>query len=89
MVSREELIERLWPTNTFMDFNLGLNKAVNRLGEALEDTAERPRFIFSERGDLVFRTTLPLQETPCNNFIRGGHRFGAPWLATQLQLFSD
>src|SRR5271166_4506586 len=34
MVSREELIERLWPAGTFIDFDLGLNKAVNRLREA-------------------------------------------------------
>jgi eukaryotic-like serine/threonine-protein kinase len=45
MVSREELIKRLWPADTFVDFNLGLNKAVNRLREALEDSAECPRLI--------------------------------------------
>jgi DNA-binding winged helix-turn-helix (wHTH) protein/Tol biopolymer transport system component len=45
MVSREELIERLWPTGTFVDFDLSLNKAVNRLREALDDSAERPRFV--------------------------------------------
>jgi eukaryotic-like serine/threonine-protein kinase len=52
MVAREELIKRLWPVGTFVDFNLGLNKAVNRLREALEDTAEQPRFIqtFPKRG---------------------------------------
>jgi DNA-binding winged helix-turn-helix (wHTH) protein/Flp pilus assembly protein TadD len=45
MVSREELSKRLWPAGTFVDFNLGLNKAVNRLREALDDSAEQPRFI--------------------------------------------
>jgi TolB-like protein/DNA-binding winged helix-turn-helix (wHTH) protein len=45
MVTREELIKRLWPAGTFVDFDLGLNKAVNRLREALEDSAEQPRFI--------------------------------------------
>src|SRR5580658_10463732 len=45
MVTREELIKRLWPTGTFVDFNLGLNKAVNRLREALRDSAEQSRFI--------------------------------------------
>jgi DNA-binding winged helix-turn-helix (wHTH) protein/Tol biopolymer transport system component len=52
MISREELTERLWPSGTFVDFNLGLNKAVNRLREALEDSAEHPRFIetFPKRG---------------------------------------
>ncbi len=52
MVTREELIKRLWPAGTFVDFDLGLNKAVNRLREALDDSAEQPRFIetFPKRG---------------------------------------
>ncbi len=52
MVTREELIRRLWPAGVFVDFNLGLNKAVNRLREALDDSAEEPRFIetFPKRG---------------------------------------
>ncbi|MGA8442960.1 MAG: winged helix-turn-helix domain-containing protein [Candidatus Sulfotelmatobacter sp.] len=45
MVTRDELVKRLWPAGTFVDFNLGLNKAVNRLREALGDSAEHPRFI--------------------------------------------
>src|SRR5216684_2174917 len=45
MVTREELIKRLWPAGTFVDFDLSLNKAVNRLRDALEDSAEQPRFI--------------------------------------------
>ncbi|MGC1450889.1 MAG: winged helix-turn-helix domain-containing protein, partial [Candidatus Sulfotelmatobacter sp.] len=52
MVSREELVKRLWPAGTFVDFDLGLNKAVNRLREALNDSAEQPHFIetFPKRG---------------------------------------
>ena len=45
MVTRDELVKRLWPTGTFVDFNLSLNKAVNRLRELLHDSAEQPRFI--------------------------------------------
>jgi Tol biopolymer transport system component/DNA-binding winged helix-turn-helix (wHTH) protein len=45
MVTRDELVRRLWPAGTFVDFNLGLNKAVNRLREVLDDSAERRRFI--------------------------------------------
>jgi DNA-binding winged helix-turn-helix (wHTH) protein/Tfp pilus assembly protein PilF len=61
MVSREELSKRLWPEGTFVDFNLGLNKAVNRLREALEDSAEQPRFIetFPKRG---YRFVAPISE---------------------------
>jgi DNA-binding winged helix-turn-helix (wHTH) protein len=52
MVTRDDLIKRLWPAGTFVDFNLGLNKAVNRLREVLDDSADQPRFIetFPKRG---------------------------------------
>jgi TolB-like protein/DNA-binding winged helix-turn-helix (wHTH) protein len=45
VVSREELRQRLWPTHTFVDFDHGLNNAINRLRDALNDSAEAPRFI--------------------------------------------
>jgi TolB-like protein/DNA-binding winged helix-turn-helix (wHTH) protein len=45
LVTRDELKKRLWPSDTFVDFDHGLNKAVNRLREALGDSAENPRFI--------------------------------------------
>jgi TolB-like protein/DNA-binding winged helix-turn-helix (wHTH) protein/tetratricopeptide (TPR) repeat protein len=45
LVSREELRARLWTADTFVDFDHGLNSAVNKLREALDDTAENPRFI--------------------------------------------
>src|SRR6202140_1159672 len=45
VVTREELNERLWPENTFVDFERGLNKAINKLRVALRDDAEKPRFI--------------------------------------------
>ncbi len=44
-VSREELRQRLWSTDTFVDFDAGVNTAINRLREALGDSAENPRFI--------------------------------------------
>jgi TolB-like protein/DNA-binding winged helix-turn-helix (wHTH) protein/Tfp pilus assembly protein PilF len=45
LVTREEIRQRLWPEGTFVDFDHGLNNAVNRLREALRDSAEEPRFI--------------------------------------------
>jgi TolB-like protein/DNA-binding winged helix-turn-helix (wHTH) protein/Tfp pilus assembly protein PilF len=45
LVTREELKKRLWPSDTFVDFDQSLNRAVNRLREALNDSAEKPRFI--------------------------------------------
>ena len=45
LISREELRKRLWSSSTFVDFEHGLNKAMNRLREVLEDSADEPRFI--------------------------------------------
>jgi Tol biopolymer transport system component/DNA-binding winged helix-turn-helix (wHTH) protein len=45
VVTREELRERLWSGDTFVDFERGLNNAVRRLREALGDSAEVPRFV--------------------------------------------
>jgi TolB-like protein/DNA-binding winged helix-turn-helix (wHTH) protein/Tfp pilus assembly protein PilF len=45
VVSREELRQLLWEDDTFVDFERGLNAAVNRLREALGDSAAKPRYI--------------------------------------------
>ena len=45
VVTREELQKQLWPADTFVDFDHGLNKAINKLREALGDSAESPRFV--------------------------------------------
>jgi eukaryotic-like serine/threonine-protein kinase len=45
VVTRDELQRQLWSADTFVDSDQGLNKAVNRLREALGDSAESPRFI--------------------------------------------
>ena len=45
LVTREELTRKLWPPDTTVDFDRGLNKAVNKLRDALGDSADQPRFI--------------------------------------------
>ena len=45
LVSRDELRQRLWPADTFVDYDHSLNTAVNKLREALNDSADNPRFI--------------------------------------------
>ncbi|MDE3137445.1 MAG: tetratricopeptide repeat protein [Acidobacteriota bacterium] len=45
LVTRQELRDRLWSADTFVDFDVGLNTAVRRLRDALGDDAETPRFI--------------------------------------------
>jgi TolB-like protein/DNA-binding winged helix-turn-helix (wHTH) protein/Tfp pilus assembly protein PilF len=45
VVTREELRRALWTAETFVDFDVGLNSAVRRLRDALDDSAENPRFV--------------------------------------------
>ncbi len=62
LVTREELRLRLWPADTFVDFDHGLNNAINRLREALGDSADSPRFIetLPRRG---YRFIAPVEGT--------------------------
>jgi TolB-like protein/DNA-binding winged helix-turn-helix (wHTH) protein/Tfp pilus assembly protein PilF len=75
LITREELVRRLWPTGTFVDFDRSLNKAVNKLREALQDSAENPRFIetLARRG---YRFIAPVEaeisEAPRSTEIRSG-----------------
>ena len=52
VVSRDELRRALWPDDTFVDFDTGLNVVINRIRQALDDSASSPRFIetFARRG---------------------------------------
>ena len=61
IVTRDELRERLWPGDTFVDFDHGLNNAVMRLREVLGDSSDRPRFIetLPRRG---YRFIAPVEE---------------------------
>lgn len=45
VVSREEIRKLLWPEDTFVDFELGVNTAIKKLRQALADPADRPKFI--------------------------------------------
>lgn len=45
LVSREELHKQLWPSDTFVDFDHGLNSAIRRLREVLSETQEEPRWV--------------------------------------------
>lgn len=60
LVTREEISGALWPQDTFVDFEHGVNSAINRLREALGDTATNPRFIetLPRRG---YRFLAPVQ----------------------------
>lgn len=65
LVTREALRQRLWPADTFVDFDQGLNKAINRVREVLGDSAEQPRLIetLPKRGYRFIGTILAEQLT--------------------------
>src|SRR5436305_1350064 len=60
LVTREELHRKLWPADTFVNFEHGLNAAVKRLRQALNDSADNPRFVetLPRRG---YRFIAPMQ----------------------------
>lgn len=61
LVTREEIRQRLWASGTFVDFDNGLNSAVNRLRTVLGDSAESPKFIetIPRRG---YRLIAPVEQ---------------------------
>jgi tetratricopeptide (TPR) repeat protein len=59
LVTRDELQKRLWPADTFTDFDRGLNKAVSRVRDALGDDAAHPRF-FATLPQRGYRWLVPL-----------------------------
>lgn len=68
LVTREELRERLWPSETFVNFERSLNAAVAKLRQVLADSAEQPRYVetVARRGYRFVapvEASLPLQET--------------------------
>jgi Tol biopolymer transport system component/DNA-binding winged helix-turn-helix (wHTH) protein len=79
LVTREELRMRLWPGDTFVDFDHGLNAAVNKLRETLSDSAENPRFVETmprrgyrfiaavERPNVPGSPSVPVQPMPLAN----------------------
>ncbi len=66
IVTREELRQRMWPGNTFVDYELALKKAVNRLREVFGDSAESPHFIETvpRRGYRFIGSITPLPSNP-------------------------
>lgn len=62
LLTREEIRQKLWPADTFVDFDHGLNTVINRLREVLGDSASNPRFIetLARRG---YRFLAPVEAT--------------------------
>jgi TolB-like protein/DNA-binding winged helix-turn-helix (wHTH) protein/Flp pilus assembly protein TadD len=66
LVTREELQKTLWPGDTLVDFDHGLNKAVNKIRQALGDSAENPRFVetLGRRGYRFIADVVTVDEAP-------------------------
>jgi DNA-binding winged helix-turn-helix (wHTH) protein len=81
VVTREELRNQNWPADTFVDFDNSLNTAINKLREALGDSAESPRFIetLPRRG---YRFIAPV--TGVDGTTRGGVNAAAPARSRKL-----
>ena len=63
LVTREELRRELWPDDTFVDFDNGLNVAIRKIRDAVGDLAPSPRFIETERAQ-GYRFIAPVAEPP-------------------------
>lgn len=77
VVTREELRQKLWPADTFVDFDHSLNTAVNKLREALGDSASSPRYIetVARRG---YRFIAPVNHGGSDASVRPAERREAP-----------
>jgi cholera toxin transcriptional activator len=66
VVTRDELRQKLWPSDTFVDFDHSLNTAINKVREALGDSASSPRFVetLARRG---YRFIAPVQNGRATN----------------------
>ena len=85
VVSREELRNRLWPADTFVDFDHSLNAAIRRLREALGDSADSPRFVetVARRG---YRFLVPVNGKPVSDVLtpNTSAKPAARWVRTAL-----
>jgi serine/threonine protein kinase len=75
LITRDELRIRLWSSHTFVDFDQGLNKAVNRLRDVLRDSAEHPHFIetLPRRG---YRFIAPVCRVETQSSLASGNLAG-------------
>jgi cholera toxin transcriptional activator len=73
VVTREELRQRLWPEDTFVDFDHGLNTAMVKLRDVLGDSASKPKFIetIAKRGYRFLGTTEVVPDQPAAPEARG------------------
>ncbi len=93
VVTREALRQQLWTSDTFVDFDVGLNSAIRKLREALGDSAENPRFVetLPKRGYRFIASVTPaaadpIPETRSDSLPAGRARRRMSWGAGGLLL---
>lgn len=80
VVTREELQQKLWPSDTFVDFDHSLNTAINKVREALGDSASSPRYVetLARRG---YRFIAPVQSDSGTAATEPAPQTAAPMVA--------
>jgi TolB-like protein/DNA-binding winged helix-turn-helix (wHTH) protein len=91
LVTRDELRHELWPDDTFVDFDNGLNVAIRKIRDAVGDVAPSPRFIETERAQ-GYRFIAPVSEEPEIEAVRAHppNRSKRQWLivVTMVAMFA-
>src|SRR6516225_7033249 len=77
VVTREEMRRRLWGEDTFVDFDHGLSSAVNKIREALQDSASRPHYVETISGK-GYRFIAPVSQTSGPSARNDANRTPAP-----------
>ena len=89
LLTREEISRELWPDGTFVDYEHGVNSAVNRIREALGDTAVNPRFVetLARRG---YRFVAPVERIGAGMDVGGSTtEFPAPVVRGQKKVSAE
>ena len=92
VVTREELQQKLWPSDTFVDFDHSLNTAINKVREVLGDSASSPRYVetLARRGyRFIAPVQAPVQSGAPSDTSRAHHGAGAEVRATTSRASSD
>ena len=87
IVSREDLRQKIWRDDTFIDFDQGLSKAVNKIREALGDSADNPRFVetLARRG---YRFIAPVERACGSAMLVGGSSVAGPKRRAQISVLA-
>src|SRR5580765_762753 len=87
VVTRDELRRELWPNDTFVDFEHGLNVAIARVREALGDSAEQPRFVetLPKRG---YRFMKPVERDTRQEPVRRDYVPVWAWVAAAVVILA-